>query len=94
MARKSRTGRAREAALRENLQVMRRALDDYFADKAAYPESLDALVDERYLRFVPEDPVAGTGAGWRAETNDAGGIVDVRSTSNERGTDETPYSEW
>lgn len=86
--------RARETALRENLQVMRRALDDYFADTEAYPTSLQVLVDGRYLRFVPEDPVADEAAGWATETNDAGGIVEIRSTSDDRATDDTRYSEW
>ncbi len=86
--------RARETALRENLQVMRRALDDYFADTATYPTSLQVLVDSRYLRFVPEDPIAGEESGWATEMNDAGGIVEVRSTSDSRATDDTRYSEW
>jgi general secretion pathway protein G len=86
--------RAREAALRENLHVMRGALDDYFADTASYPNSLDDLVEGRYLRFVPEDPVAGEDAGWEVETGPSGGIRDVRSTSDDRASDETVYSEW
>ena len=86
--------RAREAALRENLQVMRHALDDYFADTASYPASLDALVEGRYIRFVPEDPVAEEGAGWDLERVGEGGIVDVRSTSDALALDETRYSEW
>lgn len=86
--------RARETALRENLQVMRRALDDYFADTAGYPASLQVLVDEKYIRFVPEDPVADESAGWTTETNDAGGIVEVRSTSDDLASDGTTYSEW
>lgn len=86
--------RAREAALRENLQVMRHALDDYFADTASYPASLDALVEGRYIRFVPEDPVASEGAGWALERVGDGGIVDVHSTSDALARDETRYSEW
>jgi general secretion pathway protein G len=86
--------RAEEAALRENLQVMRRALDDYFVDKGAYPAELGALVDDRYIRFVPDDPVAGRDAGWALVTDDQGGILDVKSASNEVGSDDVPYDEW
>lgn len=86
--------RARETALRENLQVMRRALDDYFADTAAYPTSLEALVEGRYLRFIPEDPVAEDDAGWDTEKNQSGGIVDVRSTSDAQARDDSRYSDW
>ena len=86
--------RAEEAALRENLQVMRRALDDYFADKGPYPDELGALVVGRYIRFVPDDPVAGRDAGWALVTDDDGGILDVKSASNQVGSDDVPYDEW
>ena len=48
--------RAKEAALKENLFVMRDVIDQYFADKGSYPESLQALVDEGYIRKIPHDP--------------------------------------
>lgn len=86
--------RAEEAALRENLAVMRRALDDHFADTGAYPDDLAVLVERRYIRFVPSDPVAPEGAGWDAVPGEGGGVADVRSTSNEPGGDGRPYSEW
>lgn len=86
--------RAEEAALRENLAVMRRALDDHFADTGSYPAALDALVTDRYLRFIPDDPVAEEDDGWDLVTADGGGIEDVRSTSDETGTNDIPYSEW
>ena len=86
--------RAEEAALRENLSVMRRALDDHFADTGAYPADLETLVERRYLRFVPDDPVAPDGAGWGTVEGEEGGVADVRSTSAEPGTNERPYAEW
>src|SRR5712691_3831464 len=48
--------KAREAALKDDLHEMRKAIDDYYADKQKYPESLQALVSERYLRRLPKDP--------------------------------------
>ena len=86
--------RAEEAALRENLSVMRRALDDHFADAGAYPQDLATLVERRYIRFVPDDPVAPEGAGWEVVPGEEGGVADVRSTSAEPGTDGRPYAEW
>ena len=86
--------RAEEAALRENLAVMRRALDDHFADAGAYPPDLETLVERRYIRFVPDDPVSAPDAGWDAVPHLDGGVADVRSTSSEAGTDGRPYSEW
>ena len=50
--------RARESALRHDLFEMRKAIDDYYADKQKYPDSLAALKSERYLRNIPKDPVS------------------------------------
>lgn len=49
--------RAREAALRHDLFEMRKAIDDYYADKQKYPDSLATLKSERYLRNIPKDPI-------------------------------------
>ena len=51
--------KAREAALRHDLFEMRKAIDDYFADKQKYPENLHALEADRYLRKIPNDPMTG-----------------------------------
>ena len=48
--------RARESALRHDLFEMRKAIDDYYADKQKYPDSLETLKSERYLRNIPKDP--------------------------------------
>ena len=86
--------RAEETALRENLAVMRQALDDYVADRGAGPDMLSDLVEQKYVRFIPDDPVAGPDAPWRLVTDDAGDIVDIHSSSDERGSNDKPYSEW
>lgn len=49
--------RARESALKHDLFEMRKSIDDYYADKQRYPESLQALKQEKYLRDVPKDPI-------------------------------------
>jgi general secretion pathway protein G len=51
--------KARESALRHDLFEMRKAIDDYYADKQKYPQSLQALQAEHYLRRVPSDPITG-----------------------------------
>ncbi len=86
--------RAREAALLENLDVMRRSIDDFYGDRAAYPDSLGVLVDERYLRFVPKDPVGGEDMEWTLIAAPEGGIMDVRSSAEGTGLNGKPYSEW
>ena len=55
--------RAREAVIREDLYVMRSCIDQHLADKGTYPDSLQALVDEGYLRYIPNDPFSGTAEG-------------------------------
>ena len=47
---------AKEAALRSDLLMMREAIDQYYADKGKYPDTLQALVSDSYLRAVPKDP--------------------------------------
>lgn len=91
--------RAREAALKENLQVMRKSLDDYFADHGRYPANLQTLVDQRYLRFIPEDPVLDSPTQkWETELtrySDGGqGIHDIHSTSGGTATDGSRYADW
>ena len=93
---------AREAVLREDLHVMRAAIDSYTADKQKAPQSLDDLVNEGYLRSIPADPMTRSKDTWQTSTSDAlhsldqtdPGIDDVHSGSEEQGSDGQPYSEW
>jgi general secretion pathway protein G len=92
---------AREATLRENLFRFRDVIDQYQADKGKYPPSLEALVQEGYLRKLPEDPMTRA-ADWQAvfeETNpdrpaETPGVIDVKSASIEMSLAGTPYAEW
>ena len=93
---------AREAALKQDLQTMRAAIDSYTMDKQKAPQSLDDLVQEGYLRAVPEDPFTHAKDTWVTDTSDAmysidetePGISDVHSGSEDTGTDGQPYSSW
>ncbi|MGE5346361.1 MAG: type II secretion system protein [Acidithiobacillales bacterium] len=96
--------RAREAALRQDLYTFRTCIDQYFADKGRYPESLQALVTERYIRKVPVDPFTKSADTWQVtmEEPDASdtssehppGIVDVTSGSKAIALDGTAYNTW
>jgi general secretion pathway protein G len=55
--------RAREAVIRADLYELRSCIDQHLADKGVYPESLQALVDNGYLRYIPIDPFSGTADG-------------------------------
>jgi general secretion pathway protein G len=60
--------KARESALRHDLYEMRKSIDDYYADKQKYPESLQTLAQDHYLRAVPKDPMTGK-ADWEEVQN-------------------------
>jgi general secretion pathway protein G len=93
---------AHEAVLREDLRVMRTAIDSYTMDKQKAPQSLDDLVQDGYLRSIPEDPITHGKDTWVPDTSDAyssvdqtePGITDVHSGSQEVGSDNRPYAEW
>ncbi|TCK73490.1 type II secretion system protein G (GspG) [Acidipila rosea] len=93
---------AREAVLKEDLHVMRQAIDSYTMDKAAAPNSLDDLVQAGYLKSIPVDPMTRSDSTWVTSTSDSlssvdqsqGGINDVHSGSDEKGSDGQPYSSW
>jgi general secretion pathway protein G len=92
---------AKEATLRENLFRFRDLIDQYQADKGKYPASLEALVQEGYLRKMPVDPFTQA-PDWVAvfeETDpdrpgDAPGVQDVKSASEQVSLGGTPYAEW
>ncbi|HEY7677703.1 MAG TPA: prepilin-type N-terminal cleavage/methylation domain-containing protein [Candidatus Methylomirabilis sp.] len=90
---------AREAALRENLYVLRDAIDKFYADNDKYPEGLTDLAEKRYVRKVPKDPITGSAETWQAvhftdEKGQQAGIMDVKSGSDATGSDGQKYSEW
>ncbi len=95
--------KAREAALKQNLHVMRSVIDQYFADKKRYPDSLRDLVEAGYLRSVPVDPFTESSSTWRTiptesspfgPPEESGGISDVKSGASGVGTNNVSYSEW
>ena len=94
--------RAREAVLKEDLFRLRDTIDQYYADKNAYPPALDALVSDRYLRAIPVDPFTNSAETWQtimSETDPANpsaqpGVFDVKSGSERTGLDGTPYTSW
>ncbi len=94
--------RAREAVLKEDLFRMRDAIDQYYADKNAYPAALDALVTEKYLRAIPVDPLTTSATTWQtvlseldaANPSAQPGVYDVKSGSERQALDGTQYSDW
>jgi general secretion pathway protein G len=89
--------RAEEAVLRENLYLIRDALDKHHADTGRYPDSLDQLVTKRYLRSVPSDPITRSTQTWiviaPVDTRE-GALYDVKSGAPGVGGDGRRYDEW
>ena len=94
--------RAREAVLKEDLFRLRDAIDQYYADKNKWPQSLQDLVADGYVRKVPEDPITNSADSWQtvpAEPDPGNpssepGVFDVKSGSDRTALDGTPYAEW
>ena len=85
--------RSKEVVLRENLATLRDAIDQYHADKGRGPDTLETLVQERYLRAVPVDPVTGQADTWVTEGGESG-IRDVKSGASGVTTDGRSHAGW
>jgi general secretion pathway protein G len=102
--------RARETVLKTNLRTLRDVIDQHYGDKGRYPTSLEALVEEKYLRKIPIDPITKSAETWvlvyeetdpdnppaETETSEDGqpGIIDVKSGAPGASLDGQPYEEW
>ena len=93
---------ANEAALKEDLFVLRGAIDSYTMDKQKAPQTLEDLTQEGYLKKIPEDPMTHSNTTWVTDSSDSlysldqtdPGIDDVHSGSEETGSDGQAYSSW
>ena len=93
---------AREAVLKEDLHVMRSAIDSYTMDKQKAPQALDDLVQDGYLKVIPDDPMTHSKDTWATNTSDSmysldqtePGIDDVHSGAQITGNDGTAYNTW
>ncbi len=94
--------KAKEAVLKQDLFVLRDLIDQYFADKGKYPDSLQTLVDDGYIRKIPVDPFTESDQSWveiYAEASDddpegGGGVYDVKSGAPGAALDGSSYSDW
>jgi general secretion pathway protein G len=94
--------RTKEAVLREDLFRMRDAIDQYYADKAKYPASLETLVSDGYLRAVPKDPITNSTETWQTVLSEPDpsnpdaeiGIFDVKCGSDGQSIDGSRYADW
>ena len=93
---------AREAVLKTDLFDLRDAIDQYYADKGQYPATLNALVEDGYVRRIPVDPITNSADSWQTVPSDPDpnnptapvGIQDVKSGSELTALDGTMYADW
>jgi len=89
--------KAEENVLKEDLTLMREALDKYHADSGKYPDTLDDLIAGKYLRKVPVDPITQSSATWRLvppDNGEKGAVFDVKSGAPGSARDGTAYGDW
>lgn len=86
--------RADEAVLKENLYLLRDAIDKHFADTGRYPATLDELATKKYIRAIPSDPFTQSQTTWIVvppSDTQQGGVYDVRSGAKGAARDGRPY---
>ena len=89
--------KSKEAVLKEDLFQMRDAIGKYYGDKGKYPETLEALSGEKYLRRIPVDPITDSATTWvpvaPADDRGTSGVSDVKSGAQGKTADGTPYAD-
>jgi general secretion pathway protein G len=88
---------ATDTALHQTLKNVRETIDKYYGDTGKYPDSLQDLVNHKYLRALPYDPVVESDSTWiivPPEDSNLGGVYDVRSSASGSGSDGTVYAEY
>lgn len=89
--------RAEEATLKQNLALVRDAIDKHYADSGRYPATLEDLVTKRYLRSIPLDPVTGASDSWTLvppPSPELGRVYDIKSGSPDLAIDGSAFSTW
>ena len=88
---------ANESVLREDLYVLRDAVDKYYSDNGVYPDALEDLVKKRYLRAIPVDPYTRSSHSWVVQApadGAAGAVFDVHSSAPNKARDGTWFKDW
>jgi general secretion pathway protein G len=88
---------AKETILADNLRNTRAVIDQFYADTGRYPDSLEQLVEKRYLRVLPQDPITESTTSWilvPPEDASKGALYSIRSGAPGNDKNGKPYSEW
>jgi general secretion pathway protein G len=88
---------SKESVLKENLQTMRRVIDQFYSDKGRYPENLTELVDTQYLRSIPKDPITESTSTWLitgVPAGQKGSVYDIKSGATGQSKNGQNFSDW
>lgn len=89
--------KSKEVVLADNLRNTRAVIDQYYGDTGRYPDSLEQLVEKKYLRELPVDPITESASSWIVvppEDGSKGGVYNIRSGAPGNDRSGKPYSEW
>ena len=92
-----RVDKSKETILRSNLSATRDVLDKFYGDNGKYPDQLDTLIEKKYLRSLPFDPITESSTTWiivPPDNPEKGGVFDIHSGAEGNSSDGTPYREW
>ena len=87
---------SKETVLKENLRTVRETIDKFYGDTGRYPESLEEMVERKYLRSIPSDPITETRDTWiviAPEGDAKGRVYDIRSSASGSTADGKPFAE-
>ena len=91
--------KSKESALLQDLFIMRKAMDDFFTDNNRYPKDLQELVEKKYIRNIPKDPLTDSSSTWvllydEGEDNEGRGVSDVKSSAPGKSQDGESFQDW
>ncbi|WP_426100746.1 type II secretion system protein [Massilia sp. TSP1-1-2] len=89
--------KAKETILADNLRNTRDVIDQFYTDRGRYPDSLEQLVEKKYLRSLPVDPITESAATWiliAPEDATKGALYSIKSGAPGLDRHGKPYSEW
>jgi len=93
----SNVDKTKEVVLREDLYILRDAIDKYYADQNKYPSALDDLVTQKYLRAIPIDPYTQSSHSWVVmppTDTSLGAVYDVHSSAPNTARNGTWFKDW
>lgn len=87
---------ARETVLKQNLHETRKIIDQFYRDKQRYPKTLAELVEAKYIRALPFDPISQRSDTWTSvkPDNTEEGVIDLRSGAIGAAKDGSRYASW